>query len=146
MDHNRLSQIVSEAVTKKYIKGAVFSVSQGAESIPQSWAAGNMKIDSPYYIASINKLFISAIILRLINEGRLTFEDTLAKFLPSNIITGLHVYEGKDYSAEINILHMLSQTSGLPCYLEDKSSDGTSIIKELEAGIDQSCPDRKSVV
>lgn len=44
---------------------------------------------------------------------------------------------GKDYSNDITILQMLSQTSGLTCYLSDKPQNGISGIKELEAGIDR---------
>lgn len=40
---------------------------------------------------------------------------------------------------------MLSQTSGLPCYLADKPKDGIPAIKELEAGIDRPWPTEKVV-
>ncbi|MFZ5986338.1 MAG: serine hydrolase domain-containing protein [Bacillota bacterium] len=144
-DYDKLNQIIKQAVTKKYIHGAVFNVSLGGENQSWSGASGNMKIESRYYIASINKLFISSIILKLIDEGRLSFNDALAKFVPSNLIKGLHVYNGRDYSKDITILHMLSHTSGLPCYLADKPENGISAIKELEAGIDQPWPTAKVI-
>lgn len=136
-DYKKLDIILDKAVRKKYIHGAVFNVSGGNQSNTWSGASGNMKIDSPYYIASINKLVISSVILRLIAQGSLSFKDTLNKFLPSDVLRGIHVYKGIDYSKEITILHMLSNTSGLPCYLEDKPENGIAAIKELEMGIDQ---------
>lgn len=136
-NQNKLKRIIDEALTKKYIHGAVFSVSTGDHSQAWSGASGNMNVDSPYYIASINKLVISSIILRLIAEGRLSFKDTLSKFLSSNLLKGLHVYKGRDYSKDITIMQMLSNTSGLPCYLEDKPANGVAAIKDLEAGIDR---------
>lgn len=145
LDYNKLDRIINNAVKKKYIHGAVFSVSSGDET--QKWigASGNIKTDSPYYIASINKLVISSIILSLIDKGNLSFDDTLTKFLPLNVVKGLHVYNGIDYSEDITILHMLSHTSGLPCYLADKQKNGIAAIKELIAGIDQSWPTDKVI-
>lgn len=135
-----INQIVNQAASKKYIHGAVFHVSSGKGDFSWSGASGNMESDCSYYIASINKLFISAIVLKLIDEGRLSFDDGLAEFVPSHVMDGLHVFHGRDYSNEITILHLLSQTSGLPCYLADKPKDGMSAIKELEAGMDRPWP------
>ena len=145
LDYSKLNTFLDEAVTKKYIHGAVFDVSLGNQGQTWSGASGNMKIDSPYYIASINKLVISSVILRLITKGSLSFKDPLNKFLPSDVLKGLHVYKGRDYSKDITILHMLSNRSGLPCYLEDKPKNGIAAIKELEAGIDQPWPTEKVI-
>ena len=144
-NHSKLNQIINNVTLRKYIFGAVFNISAGDKS--QSWcgASGNIKADSRYYIASINKLFISAIALKLISQGRMSFEDTLSKYLPKNLIADLHVYRGKDYSNDITIFHMLSQTSGLPCYILDKPQNGISVLKQLEAGIDCSWPTEKVV-
>jgi D-alanyl-D-alanine carboxypeptidase len=144
-DNKILNRILHQTETKKYIHGAVFHISQGDKSHTWSGACGNMKVESPYYIASINKLFISSIILKLIAEGRLSFDDTLTNFLPSNVLQGLHIYNGRDYSENITVLHLLSNTSGLPCYLEDKPANGIAVIKELEAGIDQPWPTDKVI-
>lgn len=145
LDHKKLNIILDKAVTKKYIQGAVFEVSLGDQSQTWSGAAGNMKADSQYYIASINKLVISSVILRLIAKGCLSFKDTLSKFIPSEVLKGLHIYEGRDYSNDITILHLLSNTSGLPCYLGDKPKNGVAAIKELEVGIDQPWPTEKVI-
>lgn len=40
---------------------------------------------------------------------------------------------------------MLSNTSGLPCYLSDKSENGFAVIKELEVGLDQAWPTDKVI-
>ena len=85
LDQNKLDKIVNEATKKKYIHGAVFNVSMGDQIENWCGASGNMKIDTPYYIASINKLVISAIILKLIAEGKLSFNDKLTRFFPLKI-------------------------------------------------------------
>ncbi len=145
LNQEKLNQIIKQVGRKKDIHGAVFSVSLGDGSQTWSGAVGNMDINSKYYIASINKLFVSSIVLRLITEEKLSFNDTLDKFLSPDTLKGIHVYKGIDYSSSITIQHLLSQTSGLPCYLSDKSADGSSVMKELEAGIDQAWPTDKVI-
>jgi CubicO group peptidase (beta-lactamase class C family) len=99
-----------------------------------------MDHDAQYYIASINKLFVSAIILRLYAKKKLDLEDKISAYLPGEITNGLHLYGGTDYSQSITILHLMSHTSGLPCYLIDRQADGKKAMDELEAGIDQPWP------
>ncbi len=140
LDKSVLNQLVNNAVAKKYIYGAVFYVSSDDNSIDLISASGNMEEDSQYYIASINKLFISAIVLRLFTENKLDLQDKIVKYLPDELVRGLHIFKRQDYSDSLTISHLMSHTSGLPCYLADKQANGKTAMKELEAGIDQSWP------
>ena len=144
-DESILNQLVSAAVKNKYIYGAVFYVSTENNSTNIISAAGNIEEDSQYYIASINKLFISAIILRLFTEGRLQLNHKISKYLPEEALQGLHIHEGKDYSKDLSIEHLLSHTSGLPCYLIDRQANGKKAMDDLESGIDQSWPIEKVI-
>jgi len=135
-----LNQLVSTVITKKYIYGAVFYVSYDDNSIDVISASGNIKENSQYYIASINKFFVSSIILRLYTNNKLDLHDEISKYLPEEVVRGLHIHKGKDYSHDLSIAHMLSHTSGLPCYLTDKQANGKKAMAELEAGIDQPWP------
>ncbi|MBE0432693.1 beta-lactamase family protein [candidate division WOR-3 bacterium] len=135
-----LDKIVAGAVARKHIYGAVFHVLSGDSVIDLTSAAGNLREDSQYYIASINKLFISAIILKLDTEGKLDMRDKISKYIPGETVRGLNVYKGKDHSGEIAIVHLMSHTSGIPCYLTDRQADGKREIAMLEAGIDRPWP------
>ncbi len=135
-----LNQLVNTVVKKKYIYGAVFYVSSGDNSIDLISAYGEIQEDSQYYIASINKLFISSIILRLFTNKKLDLHDKISKYLSEELIQGLHIYKGRDYSHDLSIAHLISQTSGLPCYLIDKQANGKKAMTELESGIDQPWP------
>jgi CubicO group peptidase (beta-lactamase class C family) len=139
-NQSSLDQIVNFAITRKYIYGAVFYVSTDDNSINLISAAGSINKDSQYYIASINKLFVSSLILKLVTENKLNLSDKIAKYLPEDLVRGLHIYKGKDHSNDLCIIHLLSQTSGLPCYLIDKQANGKKAMTELEAGIDQPWP------
>lgn len=52
-------------MSRKHIYGAVFHVSSQPRGLELISAAGEMTPDRPYYIASINKFFVSAVVLRL---------------------------------------------------------------------------------
>ena len=140
-----LDQLVSKVVQKKHIYGAVFYVSSGDNSIDLISASGNIKKDSQYYIASINKLFVSSIILNLYTNNKLDLQDKISKYLPEEVIQGLHIHKGKDYSNDLSITHLMSLTSGLPGYLIDRQANGKKAMVELEAGIDQPWPFDKVV-
>jgi len=140
-----LNQLLSNVATKRYIYGAVFYVSSDDGSIDLISAAGNIQEDSPYYIASINKLFVSAIVLKLFTEHKLHLQDKISQHLPEEIVRGLHVYKGKDYSGDLTIAHLMSHTSGLPCYLMDRQANGKKAMAELEAGVDQPWPIEKVI-
>lgn len=138
INQNKIEQIIKNVANQKEIYGVVFSLSTLDSEESFTFSSGNLKNDSRYYVASINKWFINAIILRLINEKKLDFSNHLADFVSKEIIRGLHVIDNQDYSSKITILHLLSQTSGLPCYLSDKPKNGVSGLKELENGFDYS--------
>ena len=140
LNQNILNDIMYRLIKNKYIYGAVFHVSSENEKINLISASGEMKEDSLYYIASINKLFISAIVLKLYAQKKLDLHAKIAQHLPHTLVNGLHIYKGRDYSNHLSILNLISHTSGLPCYLIDKQANGIKVMTELEAGIDQPWP------
>jgi D-alanyl-D-alanine carboxypeptidase len=75
---------------------------------------GKPNPDQPVYMASVGKLFTSVVIGILHEQKALSFEDPISRFLDSDLMDGLHVYKNKDYSGDIQIRHLLNQTSGLP--------------------------------
>lgn len=145
LNKSTLNGMVHDAVRKKYIYGTVFCVSSAENSIDLISAAGNVKEDSRYYIASINKLFVSAIILRMYRDRKIDLQDKIAKYLSKEEVSELHVCKGRDYSNDLTVLHLISHTSGLPGYLIDKQANGKRAMTELEAGIDQPWPIAKVI-
>ena len=65
------------------------------------------------HLASVGKLFTATIIGMLQDKGLLNFDDKIAQYLDADLMDGLNVYKGKDYSGDITIKHLLVQTSGL---------------------------------
>lgn len=75
---------------------------------------GQPNPQQPVYMASVGKLFTAVIVAILHEEGVLSFEDPVCDYLDAELMEGLHVYKKRDYSREIQIRHLLNQTSGLP--------------------------------
>jgi D-alanyl-D-alanine carboxypeptidase len=79
-----------------------------------------------FKIASVTKLFLSTVVLQLVEEGKLNLEDKAFQYL-SNVkyldFENFHIYEGKNYSGEISIDHLLSHRSGLADIFTDKQSE-----------------------
>ena len=69
--------------------------------------------NAEFRIASTTKAFVSTVVLQLVDEGKLSLDDTVEKWLP-----GLIKGNGNDGS-NITIRQLLGQTSGLFNYLED---------------------------
>ncbi len=102
----------------------------GADGIATQDGQVPMTKDTPIYIASITKLYTATAIMKLYEEGALSLDDPISKYLPADLIKGIHVYKGEDYSNEITIEQLLSTTSGIPDYYEEKSSkDGKKIFE-----------------
>ena len=51
----------------------------------------------------------------------------MSRYLPEELIQGIHVYKGKDYSHEITIKELLSHTSGIADYYTEKPKGGKSL-------------------
>jgi len=119
----------------KSVKNCVLSVMKGDGSFSWSGAAGiahqngqvPMTEETPIYIASITKLYTATVIMRLYETGALFLDDPIAKYLPEELIQGIHVYKGRDYSHEVTIKQLLSHTSGIADYYSEKGKDGKSL-------------------
>jgi len=136
----KLQQAVSELVEKdQSIENCVLAVTKGDGSYSWAGSAGianhdsqaPMTKDTPIYISSVTKLYTAAAIMKLYEDGALSLDDPMSKYLPADLIGGIHVYQGKDYSSEITIKQLLSHTSGIADYYTEKSKDGKDLFELL---------------
>ncbi len=65
-------------------------------------------LDTPFLLGSMNKLFTGLAIGRLVEQGKLSYEDPLSKFVPD--------FPDAESARRIKIKHLLSHTSGLPSF------------------------------
>ncbi|MBL7812334.1 MAG: beta-lactamase family protein [Bacteroidetes bacterium] len=131
-----LQRILDAGTDDKNLFGSSFALS--SDSFYWEGSAGDLGTDSLYFIASTTKLFTSALIFQLRSEGKLKLDDKIITYLDSDVVQGLHVYKGHDYSGELRIEHLLSHTSGLADYFQDKQGKKESLQDRLLRGEDQS--------
>jgi D-alanyl-D-alanine carboxypeptidase len=136
--NRKLEQLVSKTVEKdKSIRNYVLAVMKGDGSY--SWVSATgiayqdsqvlMTKDTPIYISSVTKLYTAVAIMKLYEEGKLSLDDPMSKYLPADLIQGINIYKGKDYSNEITIKELLSHTSGIADYYTEKSKDGKNLFE-----------------
>lgn len=74
---------------------------------------------TPWFIASITKLFIASTVMRMVEDGELALGDRIVDRLAASVTDRLHVLDGKDRTDQITVEHLLGHTSGLPDFIED---------------------------
>ncbi len=140
VDEKLLNSLMDRMKVNKSIFSAVLCVESRDGSFSWTGAAGEMEKDSKYFIASVTKLYVTAVILQLIEEGRLELRDKISKHLSEDICNGLHVLKGTDYSDQLTITHLLSNTSGIPDYFFHKQQGGRTVADDLMEGKDEAWP------
>jgi CubicO group peptidase (beta-lactamase class C family) len=135
MTNTEFQQIVNNAVDNKKVFGVVVCIRKNDDTFISS--VGNLNVESQYFIASITKLYVTGLILKLREQAKINFDDKISKYLKQDIIQGLHIYKGVEYSNEITIKQLMAHTSGLPDYFQQKKESGKSLLGELTSGNDQ---------
>ncbi len=140
-----LTDAVNKMIKNRSVYGAILCVESGDGSLSWSGAAGNLHHEDRYFIASVTKLYITTVIQQLRNEGRLKLDDKITQYFVDGYLDGLHVLKGVDYTDELTITHLLSNTSGIPDYFSDKQGDGKKAAEDLFGGKDEPWPLEKSL-
>jgi len=100
----------------------VLAVDDGKVVFQQGFGVANVDAKTPctpqtnFRMASVSKQFTAAAILLLVDQGKLSLDDTLDKFFPGF----------PDYGKKITVRQLLTHTSGLPDY-EELIPKGTTL-------------------
>jgi len=76
-------------------------------------AASGVRATDAFRVASITKAFTAAIIWRLAEDGKLSVDDTLGKYLDPQVVSRIHVLDGVSYGSQITIRQLLCHCSGI---------------------------------
>ena len=79
-----------------------------------------------FFIASTTKLYVTAIIMQLCEQRQVNLDAPAGKYLDPAIMAGIHVLRGVDSSHRITVRELLSHTSGIADYFEQRRADGRS--------------------
>lgn len=140
----RLQELLDGLVSRQGIHHAVLGVRSGDGTLSWKGATGiadpdgrPMQVDTPFWIASVTKLYIAAAVLRLMEQGRIDLDQPMVTYLPPELTDGLHRLRGTDHTPTITVRHLLGHTSGLPDYLTDSPRGGVSLWDQIFADDDR---------
>jgi len=111
-----LNQCLDKIISKNHVFSTVLRVENSNASFSWAGARGEMEVDSKYLIASVTKLYVTVVVMILVEHKKLNVDDKIAKYLPDHYMDNLHVLNGVDYSHKLTIKHLISNTSGLRDY------------------------------
>ncbi|WPU96104.1 serine hydrolase domain-containing protein [Mucilaginibacter sabulilitoris] len=124
-DFSRLDIKITSWVDSGYYKGASVIVVKNGQVIHQKYF-GSFTPDAVAYIASAGKWLAAATIAAVVDEGKLSWDDQVNKWLP----------EFKDVKGKATLRQLLSHTAGYPDYQSAGSHvDNYQTLKESVAHI-----------
>jgi D-alanyl-D-alanine carboxypeptidase len=137
----RLERLLQKVSSYRKVRHAVI----GAAAIDASWAwsaatgAANpdgtpMEPDTPWFLASVSKLYIASVVLLLHEQGLIDLDAPIPGYLPDELKVGLHVRDGIDRTGQITVSHLLAHATGLPDSLVEHRTGELALVAEIEAG------------
>lgn len=116
--NKQLEQLINKEIGKRHTYSVLLGVQSGDGTLNFQGAAGEASPNSPYFVASIAKIFTTTVIMQLVDEGQLNLDDQIATYLSHLPLDGIHRYKGTDYSKQLKVYQLLHQTSGLSDYFD----------------------------
>src|ERR1700730_4213287 len=105
-----------DVIVANEVRGAVTVVATSDSVLrmdAQGWADPEhksfMRVDSIFWIASMSKPITATAVLMLMEEGKLSLDDPISKYIPE--LVGLKTADGK--TQRITLRHLLTHTSGM---------------------------------
>jgi len=117
LDFSSIDPMLEEAAPQ--LGGGIAFILVTGRQVVYRKAFGNYKIDSVLPIASSSKWLSGAVVMSLVDEGKLSLDDPVSKFLPG--------FSGD--KAAITMRQLFSHTSGLPPEAPCRNNKRTSLEK-----------------
>lgn len=89
--------------------------------------------DRQFFLASATKLFVTAILAQMCEEGRVSWSEPLAAHLPDIDLGGLVASRAKHDRPTVTVAEVMAHTAGLADYFEGRRSDGTTTLSRAVA-------------
>lgn len=120
---HELDAFVKKLADADVFSGAVLLARDGKVIYKKAFGEANKdfhapnRTDTKFNLGSMNKMFTSVAIAQLVERGKLSFDDSLSKFLPD--------FPSREAAEKIKIKHLLTHTSGLGSYFNQKFFDSS---------------------
>lgn len=101
-----------------YFSGVVLIARDGVPVLERAYGLADRErripnsLDTRFNLGSMNKSFTAIAIAQLVQQGRLNWEDPLSRFMPD--------FPDRDNAGRIQIRHLLSHSSGLGSYFNER--------------------------
>jgi CubicO group peptidase (beta-lactamase class C family) len=112
---DRVDAYVKAEMDRQKIPGMVVAVVQGGQVVVlKGYGLANVELGVPvkpetiFQAASVSKQFTAALVMLLVEDGKLSLEDPITKFYPDVPWTW----------RDITVRHLLTHTSGLPDFID----------------------------
>ncbi|MBX2955601.1 MAG: beta-lactamase family protein [Cyclobacteriaceae bacterium] len=121
---SEIDKLIKPYVVTNNFSGSVLIAQNGRTLYSNAFGQMNRSYSLPnskqtkFYLASVSMIFTSAAIMKLVEEGKLSLEDPLSKYLPD--------YE---QGYRLTLHNLMSQRSGIPAIGNNKKVDYDSITK-----------------
>jgi D-alanyl-D-alanine carboxypeptidase len=125
LDDERIAEVVSArvkaAADSDRFSGVVLVAHGGRVLVHHAYGFADREggrpngLDTPFATYSMGKMFTSVAIAQLVSQGKLSWDDTLAKVLPS--------YPNEDAAKRVTIRQLLTHTAGVPDVFLSKRFD-----------------------
>lgn len=139
--NTRLTKIVEKDET---LSSALLTIYSNKTGYFEQFAVGTknqyselpVQIDSRYHSASIGKTMCATVFGILSDEGKINLNDKISSWLDDDILKGLFVVDGTDYSDQVTLKHLLSHTSGIGDYFEGPVKSGKPMLEIISSNPD----------
>lgn len=114
---------VGQLVAEEKFSGALLIAKDGEPILKQAFGLASIaygapnRIDTKFNLGSMNKMFTAVAIAQLAEQGKLAFDDPIAKHLPD--------YPNQEVAEQVTIHQLLTHTSGLADYFNEKFTEAS---------------------
>jgi CubicO group peptidase (beta-lactamase class C family) len=113
-----LNTYLEQATASDAFSGTVLIAKDGQPIFKKAYGLADKdnnranNVDTKFDLGSMNKMFTAVAIAQLVEQGKLSFTDTVGKLLPD--------YPNKAVAEKVTVHHLLTHTSGMGSYFNGK--------------------------
>lgn len=123
-EYQKYLENVDSVTASSQIHEARLFVENSKGDFSEKFDYGRYNIDSLMIVTCVTKLFTTTCVLKLCEQGRLSFEDTISRYFNRDLLSGLQVFKGHEYYFDLTVSDLLFQASGLPDGYEGWNNNG----------------------
>lgn len=126
----KLQEHVERLAKEDRFSGAVLVAKNGQPLFKRAYGSASVafqvpnRVDTKFNLASMGKMFTGVAVAQLAEQGKLSFDDLVGKHLPD--------YSNKAVASKVTIHHLLTHTSGMASYWNDKFEAAKDKLRKVQ--------------